>query len=84
MKNELPTLTFEAVPLDELLTQADSTPGAWAEVLRRATWIAASFLLPLVASVLVLVKRRWTYSVATAATLVVFAISVQLVFRGIA
>ena len=84
MNRELPRFTFEGVPLDELLAQSEAMPGAWQELLRRATWIAASFLLPLVASVFITVKPRWTYGGATIATLAVFAISVQLVFQGVA
>jgi len=83
VKHELLRLTFDAIPIDELMTQADVLPGAWEEVLWRAMWIAASFALPLAASALVTVKRRWTYPGATAATLVVFAMSVQLAFQGL-
>ena len=47
--------------LNELLLQAGSAPEVRQELLRRATRIAPSFLMPLFAGVLVMVRPRWTY-----------------------
>jgi hypothetical protein len=64
--------------LDELVLAIGSVPGAGQELLRRVAWIAASLLMPLFATLLVAVKRRWTYGAAAAATLAVFGVFVGL------
>ena len=70
--------TASRLTLDQLFVQADSAPGATQELLRRAAWIAASFLLPLIAGVLTKLKSSWTRSEAALAAAMVFMISVRL------
>ena len=62
--------------LDELLLQARSVPETRQELVRRAVRIVPSFLMPLFAGVLVMLKPRWTYKTAVGATLGMFVISV--------
>ena len=71
-------VTAARLTLDQLFVQIDSAPGARQELLRRAAWIAASFLLPLVAGVLAKLKSSWTQSEAALAAVMVFMISVRL------
>jgi hypothetical protein len=50
--------------------------------LRRAGWVLLSFLLPLLAAGLGVVKRQWTYRQSVAATVAVFALTIAFVTRS--
>ena len=62
--------------LDELIARAGSMPHGQEELLRRVAWIAPSFLMPLFAGILVIVRPWWTNKAAVTATVAVFLISV--------
>jgi len=74
---EVREVTPSRLTLNQLFVQMDSAPGVTQELLRRAAWIAASFLLPLAAGVARL-KSSWTQSEAALAAVMVFMISVRL------
>jgi hypothetical protein len=67
--------------LDVLLAQAGSVPEARQELVRRAVRIAPSFVMPLFGGVLVILRPRWTFKAAVAATLAAFVISVCVFFQ---
>ncbi len=64
--------------LDELIVRAGSVPAGRQELLHRAALIALSFVMPLLAGALVMLKPQWMYSTAVAATLAVFIISMHV------
>jgi hypothetical protein len=77
-----PEVKPTTLPLDQLIARASSEPEGKQELLRRAARIAPSFLMPLLAGVLVMVRPRWTYKAAVTATLAVFVISVWAFWPG--
>lgn len=72
---EQPEVRPRTLPLDELIARAGSVPEGQEELLRRARRIAPSFLMPLFAGGLVIVRPRWTIKSAVTATVTVFLIS---------
>jgi hypothetical protein len=68
----------EKLTLDQLFVDLDSVPGVRHELLRRAAWIALSFLLSLAAGALGKRRSGWTQGEAATATVMVFMISARL------
>jgi hypothetical protein len=75
-------ITPATLSLDALVVGISSVPGARQELLRRAGWVLPSFLLPLLAAGLGVVKRQWTYRQSVAATVAVFALTIAFVTRS--
>jgi hypothetical protein len=73
----------ERLTLDQLVARMGSVPGAGQDLLRRAAWIAPSFLAPLFAGVLVRIRKRWTRDEVAVATLVIYVISVRLAMGSV-
>jgi lipopolysaccharide export LptBFGC system permease protein LptF len=71
---EKPAPTPAELTLDELLVHAGSEAGARSELIRRAVWPAAAFVLPLLAIILSRAHNHWRYRSALGATVAAFVV----------
>lgn len=78
---EEPARTPGQLTLDELLVPAVTDSAARAELLQRAVWPAAAFVLPLFATLLYAVYPRWTYRAAVGTTVAVFVACLVFLHR---